>query len=66
MKFLSGYKTYLTALAALLTAIAACINQYTAGEPVNIELVITALIALTMIFLRKGISTETKKIQEIN
>lgn len=54
----SGMKTYMVAIAAILIAIGAAIQQYYAGDVVDIEYVIEALIALAMIFLRKGIKTQ--------
>lgn len=52
---LSGLKTYMVALAAVLIAVGAAIQQYYAGDVVDIQYLIEALIALAMIFLRKGI-----------
>ena len=61
MSFLGGYKTYLMALAAFMIAAGAAIQNYYTGEIVNYQLVIDALIALAMVFLRKGITDATKK-----
>jgi hypothetical protein len=61
MKMLSGWKTYMVALAAVLIAVGAAIQQYYAGDAVDIQYVIEALIALAMIFLRQGIKKATVK-----
>jgi len=58
---LEGWKTYLTALAAVLIALGFAIQNYYSGLPVDITVLIDALIALALIFLRKGISESTKK-----
>lgn len=58
---LDGYKTYLAAIAALLVAVGALINQYVNNEPMNFELTVSAFIALAMIFLRQGIARKTEK-----
>jgi len=58
---LEGWKTYLTALAAVLIALGFAIQNYYSGLPVDITVLIDALIALALIFLRKGISGSTKK-----
>lgn len=55
---LNGYKTYLAALAALLTALGAAIMAYCNEMPIDYGLVVSAFIALAMIFLRKGIKKE--------
>ena len=56
---LNGMKTYMVAIAAVLIAIGAAIQQYYAGNGVDLQYVIEALIALAMIFLRKGIKETT-------
>lgn len=56
-KFLSGYKTYLTAAAGLLTAIAAYANGQ---EPLG-DLITQAITALSAIFLRSGVSATINK-----
>lgn len=58
---LNGYKTYLVAFAAVLIAVGAAIQQYYSGDVIDIQYVIEALIALAMIFLRKGIKAEGVK-----
>jgi len=56
---LNGYKTYLAAIAALLTAIAACITEYLQNGNLNLTAAISAFIALALLFLRKSL-TEKK------
>ncbi len=55
---LNGWKTYLAALAALLTALGATITQYLSNGTVDYTAVITAFIALALIFLRQGIKQD--------
>lgn len=62
---LDGYKTYLAALAAVLIAVGVALQQYVEGSHIEWNLVIQAIIALAVIFLRKGIS-HTAKRQKIN
>jgi hypothetical protein len=52
---LNGYKTYLAAAAAVLIAAGVTINAYVNGEPLKVEILISAIIALAILFLRKGI-----------
>ena len=52
---LNGYKTYLAATAAVLIAAGVTINAYLNGEPLKVEILISAIIALAILFLRKGI-----------
>jgi len=52
---LNGYKTYLAAAAAVLLAAGSTINAYITGEPMKIEILLSAIIALAILFLRKGI-----------
>lgn len=52
---LDGYKTYLAAIAAVLIAVGAAIQQFTMGQKIEYQLVVEAVIALAMIFLRSGI-----------
>jgi hypothetical protein len=59
MKILEGYKTYITAIAAIMVAVGVAIQDYYAGNTVNTQIVIEALIALAMIFLRHGTKTDT-------
>ncbi len=57
MKSLSGKKTYFTAAAAVITAL----GGYFAGE-VDITVTIqSCFAALMMIFLRAGVTSESKK-----
>ena len=51
---LNGYKTYLAAAAAVLIAAGVTINAYLNGEPLKAEVLISAIIALAILFLRKG------------
>lgn len=57
---LNGYKTYVAAFAAFLIAVGAAMQAYANGEIVPLDLVIQALIALAMVFLRKGIQKKTE------
>jgi hypothetical protein len=59
MKLLSGYKTYLAALAAIFLALGAAMQAYVNGQPIDYQLLIDAFIALAMIFLRKGVAKTT-------
>ena len=52
---LNGYKTYLAAAAAVLIAAGVTINAYLNGDPLKIEILLSAIIALAILFLRKGI-----------
>lgn len=52
---LDGYKTYLVAFLAFVIAACTVAIQYCNGEPMNVELLISALVALAMIFLRQGV-----------
>jgi hypothetical protein len=52
---LEGKKTYLVAIAAVLIAVSAAIQQYTNAQVVEYQYIIEALIALALCFLRKGI-----------
>lgn len=58
---LNGYKTYLAAAAAVLIASGYTINAYLNGEPMKIEVLLTAIIALAILFMRKGIKTDGGK-----
>jgi len=60
--WLAGKKTYLAAIAALLSAIAAGIDAYVNGQPINWELLVSAFIALALIFLRQGIKKQFDEI----
>lgn len=55
MKILEGYKTYIMAIAAFMVAAGVAIQAYYNGKIINWQLVIDALIALAMVFLRQGI-----------
>ena len=58
MKLLDGYKTYMMAIAAFMVAAGVAIQAYYNGQIVNWQLVIDALIALAMVFLRQGIKKQ--------
>jgi len=58
---LDGYKTYIAAIAAVLIAVGYALESWIAGEPININVLVNALIALALVFLRKGITAEIKK-----
>lgn len=55
---LNGYKTYLAAIAALLTAVGAFIVEYLTSGVIDATAVISAFIALTLLFLRKSLKTK--------
>jgi hypothetical protein len=55
---LEGYKTYMVALGAFLIALGVTLTAYGNGAPIDWQLLVEALIALAMIFLRKGIKTK--------
>lgn len=59
---LKGYKTYLVCLSAFLVALAQVISQYANGETVEFQFVIDSLLAIALLFLRKGIKTDTQKV----
>jgi hypothetical protein len=61
MKILEGYKTYLVAFAAVMIAAGAAIQAYYAGGTIDLQILIDALIALALIFLRKGIKEGPSK-----
>jgi len=58
---LNGYKTYLAATAALLIAVGVAIQQYLNVQVIDYAAVISAFIALALIFLRTGIEKEKVK-----
>ena len=61
-KMFEGKKTYLVAISAVLIAVGNALNEYATGQKVDIQIVVRALIALALIFLRKGLQTEIDKI----
>ena len=60
-----GYKTYIAAIAAFGIAVCTVAAQWANGESMDVELIISALVALAMIFLRKGITNEAQKINSV-
>ncbi len=54
---LNGYKTYLACVSAFLIAVAGTINQFVAGQPIEYQYIIDSLLAIALLFLRKGIKT---------
>jgi hypothetical protein len=56
---LNGYKTYIAAIAAFLIALGAAMQAYVNGQPIDYQLLVSAFIALAMIFLRKGVAKTT-------
>lgn len=56
---LNGYKTYIAAMAAFILALGAAMQAYVNGQMIDWNMIISAFIALAMIFLRKGISETT-------
>jgi len=59
---LDGYKTYLAALMAVILAVAYAIIAWTNNQEIDIQAIITALVALAVLFLRKGIKDEIKTV----
>lgn len=55
---LDGYKTYLTAIAAVLIALGYFINKWVVEGVIAPEALILAFIALAQLFLRKGLKKE--------
>ncbi len=60
-KMLNGYKTYLAAFAAFIIALGYAIQEYLSSGGIHIEAVVSALIALALLFLRQGIKKEEVK-----
>ena len=58
---LNGYKTYLAAFAAFMVALGYAIQEYLASGDIQITAVISALIALALLFLRQGIKKDEVK-----
>ena len=56
---LDGYKTYIAAIAAFLTALAYFLTQWVNNGVIEPTALITAFIALAIAFLRQGIKKET-------
>lgn len=55
---LDGYKTYIAAIAALLTAIGATLYAYSTGQAeLGLQALVSAFIALALLFLRKSTKT---------
>lgn len=57
MNFLSGYKTYITAIAGVVTAVAMYANGQ---EPVG-DMITQVIAALSAAFIRHGITTTAAK-----
>lgn len=55
---LDGYKTYLAAIAAFLTALGVFIQEYVTTGHIEPTALVMAFIALAILFLRKGIQKE--------
>lgn len=51
---LEGYKTYIAAIAAFIASLAAILIEWTKGNQLDFTAIITAFIALALLFLRKG------------
>jgi hypothetical protein len=60
-EWLDGKKTYIAAAGALMVAVGSAMVAYCNGEPINYELIVSALTALAVIFLRKGIKNDIEK-----
>ncbi len=58
---LDGYKTYLAAVAAVLIALGYAIKLYVETGQIEIQVLISACIALALLFLRQGIKKEEVK-----
>ena len=58
---LNGYKTYLAAFAAFIIALGYAIQEYLNTGNIEVTAVISALIALALLFLRQGIKREEVK-----
>ena len=58
---LNGYKTYLAAFAAFIIALGYAIKEYLNTGNIEVTAVISALIALALLFLRQGIKKEEVK-----
>jgi hypothetical protein len=56
MSWLDGKKTYIAALCAFIVVLAQAIENAMNGVPMNYQILFEAMIALAMIFLRKGIA----------
>jgi len=52
---LDGYKTYLAAIAACLVAIGYATDLYVKTGQIEVQAVISTLIALAILFLRQGV-----------
>jgi hypothetical protein len=59
---LEGYKTYILCIAAFLVALGAALTQLANGQTVEYQYVVDTLIALALLFLRKGIKTDSEKV----
>lgn len=55
IEWLNGKKTYIAALAAFGVVVLDAIGKWANDQPVDYQLLFEALIALAMIFLRKGV-----------
>ena len=55
MDWLNGKKTYIAALAAFIVVAMQMVVRWGNNEPLDLNLMFEALIALAMIFLRKGV-----------
>lgn len=55
VKILNGYKTYIAALAAFLTALGFFLERWVNQGVIEPTALITAFIALALLFLRQGI-----------
>jgi hypothetical protein len=55
---LDGYKTYLAGLAAVLTALGYTINLWVTTGDIDVQALVSAFIAMALIFLRQGIKKE--------
>ncbi len=61
LQMLNGYKTYLAAVAAVLIALGYAIQNWLDTGNIEIQAVVSALIALALIFLRQGIKEKDVK-----
>lgn len=56
MDWLNGKKTYIAALAGFGIVLLQAVENWCNGDPIELQLLFEATIALAMIFLRKGVA----------
>lgn len=55
---MNGYKTYIAAIAAFLTALGFFLSRWVETGDIEPTALITAFIALALLFLRQGVKTK--------